>query len=98
MLIGRTEVENIAHLARIAINESDVAHYVRELSNILELAMTMADANTEKVSLQVDISQRLREDVVGEVDQRKLLQQRELLQRGAPKVADDLYLVEKVME
>ena len=92
MLIGKAEVEKIAHLARIAINEADIANYARELSNILELAMAMADANTEKVSVQVTDSQRLREDVVGEVDQRELLQQ------GAPKVADGLYLVEKVME
>ncbi len=94
MPIAKTEVEKIAHLARIAINASDIPSYARDLSNILKLVAKMADANTDNISplaYRMDATQRLREDIVTEVDQHELLQQ------GAPKVVDGLYLVEKVI-
>jgi len=95
MLVDESQVEKIAHLARIAINETDITTYAQDLSNILQFAETINQADTDQVSPMTHpfaISQRLREDIVTEVDQHQLLQQ------SAPMVESDLYLVEKVIE
>lgn len=95
MALDRKDVENIAHLARLAIAESDVPEYARNLSNILELVEQMGTVDTSDVvpmAHPLDMSQRLREDVVTETDQR------DRFQRIAPATEAGLYLVPKVIE
>ena len=89
------EVRNIAHLARLRINEQDIPSYARDLSAILALAEQMQTVDTAKVEAlahPLDMMQRLRDDVVTETDQR------ELFQAKAPLVENGLYLVPKVIE
>jgi aspartyl-tRNA(Asn)/glutamyl-tRNA(Gln) amidotransferase subunit C len=95
MSLDKTEVENIAHLARLAISEEDVPEYARNLSNILELVEQMSAVDTSDVvpmAHPLDMAQRLRPDEVTETDQR------ELFQENAPSVEAGLYLVPKVIE
>lgn len=95
MSLDKAEVENIAHLARLAISEEDVPEYARELSNILELVEQMNAVDTsgvEPMAHPLDMAQRLRPDEVTETDQR------ELFQKNAPSVEAGLYLVPKVIE
>ena len=95
MSLDRTDVENIAHLARLAISEEDIHEYARNLSNILDLVAQMDAVDTSRVSPMahpLDTTQRLRADEVSETDQR------EPFQNIAPATEAGLYLVPKVIE
>lgn len=95
MSLDKSDVEKIAHLARLAINEEDVPAYAASLSSILELVEQMSAVNTDDVvpmAHPLDAVQRLREDSVSESDQR------DHFQSIAPSVEDGLYLVPKVIE
>jgi len=95
MSLEEQEVDKIAHLARLAIEEKDVPEYANNLSNILDLVEQLSTTDTtgiEPMSHPLELSQRLREDVVTEVDQR------EQLQENAPKVERGLFIVPQVIE
>lgn len=95
MALDKSDVENIAHLARLAIGEEDIPAYAENLSNILTLVEQMSGVDTSGVSPMahpLDMAQRLREDVVSEANQR------EHLQAHAPAVENGLFLVPKVIE
>lgn len=95
MSIKREEVLKVAHLARLDITDDKVDEYTKNLSNILDLIEQMNQVNTDDViplSNPLDAVQRLRADVVTEVNQR------ELFQSVATEVQDGLYLVPKVIE
>ncbi len=95
MSLAPSEVEKIAHLARLAINEEDAAAYADNLSNILALVEEMSAVDTADVvpmAHPLDMAQRLRPDVVAETDQR------EAFQAVAPQTDAGLYLVPKVLE
>ncbi len=95
MSLDKTDIEKIAHLARLGIDEADVPDYAKNLSNILNLVEQMNgvdDSNVTPMAHPMDAGQRLREDVITETDQR------EKFQAIAPNVQDGLYLVPKVIE
>ncbi|MDO7667375.1 MAG: Asp-tRNA(Asn)/Glu-tRNA(Gln) amidotransferase subunit GatC, partial [Pseudomonadota bacterium] len=50
MSLDKTDVEKIAHLARLAINENDIPGYVRDLSNIFNLVENLSYADTNNIS------------------------------------------------
>ena len=89
------DVLKIARLARLQIKEDDVESYARDLSEILDLVEQMDSVNTEDIQPMahpLEHSQRLRDDVVSERDER------ELFQSQATQVEAGLYLVPKVIE
>lgn len=93
--MNRNEVESIAHLARLAIAEEEIAVYVENLSRIIEFVNQLDRADTEGVDPMahpLHMTQPLREDRVTEADQRELYQQ------NAPAVQHGLYLVPKVLD
>ena len=95
MTLKSGDVERIAHLARLAVDEADIPRYARNLSDILDLVAQMNAVDTSRVEPMahpLDEAQRLRPDEVTEVDQR------EKFQAIAPRVEDGLYLVPKVIE
>ncbi len=95
MSLDSTDVAKIAHLARLQVDESDLAGYAAELSNILELVEQMNALDTTGVKPMahpLHMAQRLRPDAVTETDQR------EAFQAVAPATDDGLYLVPKVIE
>lgn len=95
MSLTTVEVKKIAHLARLGIDEQDVAAYAQDLSSVLDLMTKMGDLNTEGVmpmAHPLDQMQRLRSDEVTEQDNR------EKFQSIAPQVEAGLYLVPKVIE
>ena len=96
MSLTRHDVENIAHLARLAISEAQLPVYVDSLSKILSFVEQLNAADTAAVEpmahpLAAQV-QRLRPDEVVHADQH------EKYQRNAPSIADGLYLVPKVIE
>jgi aspartyl-tRNA(Asn)/glutamyl-tRNA(Gln) amidotransferase subunit C len=93
--LDREEVLKIAHLARLGVDDTEVERYANELSNILALVDRMDAVDTsgvEPMAHPLDGTQRLRADVVEEVNQR------DAFQKIAPSVSDGLYLVPKVIE
>jgi aspartyl-tRNA(Asn)/glutamyl-tRNA(Gln) amidotransferase subunit C len=95
MPIDRSDVERIAHLARLELNEQDIPAYTENLSSILNLIDEMQQIDTdgvEPLAHPLDAVQRLRADEVTE------LNQRDKLQAVAPAVEEGLFLVPKVIE
>lgn len=95
MSLAPEEVKRIAGLARLAVPAADIPGYVRDLSAILDLVAQMNAVNTatvEPLAHPLDMTQRLRADVVIECDRR------ESFQAIAPQTENGLYLVPKVIE
>ena len=95
MAISKDEVSAMARLARLAIEPDDILGYAEQLSGILDFVARMDEIDTRKVeplAHPLDLTARLRPDVVTESDQRGLFQS------IAPEVERGLYLVPKVIE
>ena len=95
MSLDRSDVEKIAHLARLSVSEEEIAAYAKDLSQILDLVVQMNDLDTtgvEPMAHPLHRAQRLRPDAVAETDQRSLFQS------IAPFTDRGLYLVPKVIE
>ena len=95
MSLKSDDVRNIAHLARLHIDEDALEQYVADLSSILELVEQMSQVDSsgvEPLSNPLDATQRLRDDEISETDQRERFQQ------IAPDVEQGFYRVPKVIE
>jgi aspartyl-tRNA(Asn)/glutamyl-tRNA(Gln) amidotransferase subunit C len=96
MSLTRKDVENIAHLARLAITEAEMPVYVDSLSKILSFVEQLNAADTSAVDPMAhplkDQVQRMRADEIVDSNQR------EKYQRNAARVEAGLYLVPKVIE
>jgi len=96
MSLTPRDVENIAHLARLAISQDQVKAYAADLSKILDFIDQLKAADTNAVEPMAhplaDQVQRLRADEPLDLDQH------EKYQRNAPRVEAGLYLVPKVIE
>ncbi len=95
MALTTADVNKIAYLARLGIDETDIVSYTKALSGILQLVEQMNEADVEGVEPMahpLEQIQTLRDDQVTESDQH------ELFQKQAPQVAENLYLVPKVIE
>ncbi len=95
MALNRTDVERIAHLARLEVGEQELAAYAETLSRILGLIEQMNAIDTDGIAPMahpLDAGLRLRADEVTERDQR------ERFQAIAPSAQAGLYLVPKVIE
>lgn len=93
--LDKSDVEKIAHLARLGIDNDDIPEFAGNLSNILTFVEQMSSIDTdgiEPMAHPLDMVQRLREDVVSETNQR------EHFQSIAPETENGLYLVPKVIE
>ena len=95
MAIDASEIQKVAHLARLSIDDCQVEATAGTISKILDLVDQMQSVNTDNIEPMahpLDATQRLREDVVTEPNNR------EQLQSCAPAVEDGLFLVPKVIE
>ena len=95
MSLSTSDVEKVARLARLSMNEEEIESARSQLSGIFDLIAEMQAVDTtgiEPMSHAQDVAQRLREDVVTEGNQR------EAFQAVAPQVEAGLYLVPKVIE
>mgnify|MGYP000443861556 FL=1 len=95
MALERSDVEKIAHLARLGLSEAEIPQTTQTLNNILGLIDAMQAVNTDNVeplAHPLEAVQRLRADEVTETNQR------EAYQAIAPAVENGLYLVPKVIE
>ena len=95
MSLSIEDVYKVARLARLAMTEQEAQAAHMQLTNIFGLIADMQAVDTQGIapmSHAQDVSQRLREDVVTEINQR------EDFQKIAPQVEAGLYLVPQVIE
>ena len=95
MPLDNETVHNIARLARLQIDDSEVDKYRSELSNILDLVAQMEACDTKGIvpmTHPFDATLRLRDDEITETNQRDKFQQ------VAPNAEQGLYLVPKVID
>lgn len=95
MALERSDVEKIAHLARLGLTESEIPQTTVTLNNILGLIDAMQAVDTtgiEPLAHPLEATQRLRADTVTEQNQR------DAYQAVAPAVENGLFLVPKVIE
>ena len=96
MSLHRRDIENIAHLARLALQEQEIPTYVEGLSRIMGLVGELDRADTANVEPMAHPlpgqRQRLRADEVTETDRHEQFQQ------NAPQVEAARYLVPRVIE
>ncbi|MBK1716220.1 Asp-tRNA(Asn)/Glu-tRNA(Gln) amidotransferase subunit GatC [Thiocystis violacea] len=95
MSLDSSDIEKIAHLARLGIDPERTARYAADLSNILDLVARMDAVDTagvDPMAHPLHMVQRLRPDQPSEPDQR------EPFQSIAPLTEGGLYLVPKVIE
>ncbi len=77
MSLNNADVRKVAQLARLAMTEAEIESARAQLSGIFDLIAEMQAVDTKGIapmSHARDVSQRLREDVVTEADQRELFQ------------------------
>jgi len=95
MSLNKEQVKEIAQLAKLSINDSEIEQSTIELNNILSLMAELAEIETDHVEPMahpLEMSQRLREDVVSEADLS------EEFQAIAPKTGKNHFLVPTVIE
>lgn len=95
MSLDKDQVQHIAVLSRLKLTDQEFDQTVEKLSRIVDFVDQLSQANTENVvpmAHPLNESQRLREDVITEPNDR------EHVQENAPSVLDGLYLVPKVIE
>ena len=96
MALTREQIESIAHLARLKLNETEIPAYSQSLSSILDFVSQLNRAATQDVTPMAHplpgLTQRMRADEVSEQDLRARYQ------ANAPQVEAGLYLVPKVIE
>lgn len=95
MSLSKDQVQHIAMLARLSLDENDIDDVVDKLSSIVNFVDQLQAAPTDNVlpmAHPMDQAQRLRADRVTEPNERDRIQQ------NAPEVRDGLYLVPKVIE
>ena len=93
--LSKEQVQHIALLARLSLDEKDIDDVVEKLSSIVDFVDQLQAAPTDDVvpmAHPMDMTQRLRADAVTESNERDKIQQ------NAPSVQDGLYLVPKVLE
>ena len=95
MSIDSSEIEKIAWLARLSLDQDELSASEGPMGRILDLVAQMNSVDTtdiEPLAHPLDIKARLRVDEVTETDQRAHFQQ------NAPATEDGYYLVPKVIE
>lgn len=93
--IDQKQLEKVAHLARLALDEEQLESQCLQFEKLLDFVAAVQQVDTSKVvpmSHPLEAVQRLRQDQVTEVDQWAAFQS------IAPDVVDGLYRVPKVIE
>ncbi len=95
MSLSKQQVQHIAQLARLRLEQDQFDDIVAKLSSIVDFVDQLQQVPTDDVvpmAHPLNQVQRLRPDVVTEADER------DLFQKNAPAVIDGFYIVPKVIE
>ena len=95
MSVDTATVRRIAHLARIAVEESEVEHLRGEINAILAFVEQLSEVDVEGVEPMTSVTpmgMRQREDAVTDGGMA------DLIVKNAPATEDNFFLVPKVVE
>lgn len=95
MALERCDVEKLAHLARLGLDDAQIDSSTASLNTILDMINAMQSVNTDNIAPlanPLEATQRLRTDTVTESNHR------DDYQSLAPAVENGLYLVPKVID
>lgn len=95
MSLTKQDVQKVANLARLKMDDAHIEALVPKLSNIIGFVEQLSEVNTDNVeplASVVDINLRLREDVVTDGGYQK-----EIL-ANAPETLEGYFVVPKVVE
>jgi aspartyl-tRNA(Asn)/glutamyl-tRNA(Gln) amidotransferase subunit C len=95
MSVDALTVRRIAHLARIAVNETEVPHLQGELNAILAFVEQLSEVNVEGVEPMTSVipmEMKKRPDVINDGDIA------DDIVRNAPETENHFFLVPKVVE
>ena len=95
MALTKEQVQHVALLARLQLEDGEIDDVVDKLSRIVDFVDQLQAAPTDDVvpmAHPLNMSQRLRADDVTETDQR------DIVQENAPLTEGGYYLVPKVLE
>ena len=95
MSVTRKEVEHIAELARLELNDSELEEYTVQLNQILEYVEKLNELNTENIqplSHPVEAANVFRDDILKpSIDREEAL-------KNAPSKNDEFFKVPKVID
>ncbi len=95
MALERCDVEKLAHLARLGLDDAQIDNSIASLNDVLGMINAMQAVNTDNIeplANPLEANQRLRADTVTESNHR------DDYQALAPAVENGLYLVPKVID
>jgi len=95
MAVDEGDVRKIAHLARIAVNEGDIATLQGELNQILDWVEQLDDVNTDGIEPMTSVvaaDMKKRQDIVNDGDKAADIV------KNAPETQDNYFVVPKVIE
>jgi aspartyl-tRNA(Asn)/glutamyl-tRNA(Gln) amidotransferase subunit C len=95
MAVDAATTRRIAHLARIAVKDEEVAHLQGEINAVLAFVEQLAEVNVDGVEPMTSVTpmqMKMREDVVNDGGIP------DAIVRNAPATEDNFFLVPKVVE
>ena len=95
MSIKKTDIAYISSLSKLKIEDIEIDNFTRQISDILEMIQQLEKINTddiEPMAHPLNMSQRLRMDIVTEENQR------DLYQENAVEFEQGFYKVPKVID
>ena len=95
MSVDADTVRRIAHLARIAVAESEVEHLKGELNTMLAFVEQLAEVNVENVDPMTSVTPMAMKKRVDAVTDGDLAED---IVKNAPMSEDNFFLVPKVVE
>ena len=95
MSVDATTVRRIAHLARIAVAEDEVAHLQGELNAMLAFVEQLSEVDVSGVEPMTSVTPMAMKKRVDEVTDGGIAED---IVRNAPQTADNYFLVPKVIE
>ncbi len=99
--LGAEELQQIAHLARLKLNDDAIPAIAKNMSSIVDFVGQLDQVNMSDLEGSApmahprDLTQRLRSDKVTETNEKS---QRDHYQKCAPAVTEGMYLVPKVID
>jgi len=93
-IITEDTVRHVAHLSRLALDDTDVQHYTKDLGNIVALVSQLNELNLDDIELGVSDAEAtpFREDIA----QKRF--ERQALLENAPAPEDGFFRVPKILD
>lgn len=93
-VVDNETVKHIAKLANLNLSEEELALYTKDMQEILEMANTINNVNTEEVNETIGANAKFNEFRKDEI---KIFGDRELLLKNAPSQDEGMFRIPKVI-